>query len=111
MPSSRSRAALFGIALLGIALTACQDRASGQIEARHDGRIVQTITNPPSRGCHRFHEDVTQVTNRTQSSLLLYTTSDCTVPAGGRRVFLDIGATDQIVRSTGPWKSFSFAPV
>ncbi|MFH8341894.1 hypothetical protein [Streptomyces sp. AM6-12] len=110
MRASRSLAALTGFALLGIALTACQDQASGQIVARHNGRIVQTLNNPPVKGCHRLPEGITQVTNQTQSSLLLYTTPDCTVPAGGASNFLDIGATDQAVRATGPWNSFSFAP-
>ncbi|MFJ9929127.1 MULTISPECIES: hypothetical protein [Streptomyces] len=109
MPASRSLAALTGIALLGVALTACQDQASGQIVARRDGRIVQSLTNPPSHGCHRFPEGVTQVTNQTQNRLLLYTTPDCTAPAGGQSVYLDIGATDQVARSAGQWNSFSFA--
>ncbi|CAL2059886.1 MULTISPECIES: hypothetical protein [Streptomyces] len=110
MRASRPLAALTGFALLGIALTACQDQASGQIVARNDGRVVQTLTNPSVRGCHRFPGGVTHVTNLTQSSLRLYTTRDCTVPAGGSYDFVDIGATDQVVRSTGLWSSFDFAP-
>ncbi|MEU3029798.1 hypothetical protein ACPCBC_27040 [Streptomyces incarnatus] len=110
MRASRPLAALTGFALLGIALTACQDQASGQIVVRNNGRVVQTLTNPSVKGCHRFPQGITQVTNRTQSSLRLYTTPDCTVPAGGAYNFLDIGATDQVVRATGLWNSFDFAP-
>ncbi|OIK23288.1 hypothetical protein [Streptomyces malaysiense] len=110
MRASRPLAALTGFALLGIALTACQDQASGQIVARNNGRVVQTLSNPPVKGCHRFPQGITHVTNYTQSSLRLYTTADCTVPAGGAYDFLDIGASDQVVRATGLWNSFDFAP-
>jgi hypothetical protein len=110
MPSSRSLAALIGIASLGIALSACQDQASGQIVARSGVRLVETVSNPSIHGCHRFSEGVTHVNNQTQSSLLLYTTPDCTVPPGGQSTYLDIGATDQVVSTAGLWRSFSFAP-
>ncbi|WP_433454419.1 hypothetical protein ACQPXS_40050 [Streptomyces sp. CA-142005] len=110
MPPSRLLAALTGITLLGVALTACQDQASGQIVARNGFRIVQTLSDPPIHRCHRFPEGVTHVNNQTQSSLLLYTTPDCTVPPGGQSSYLDIGASDQVVRATGLWHSFSFAP-
>lgn len=110
MPSSRSLAALTGITILGIALTGCQDQASGQITARNGVRLVETVSNPPVDACHRFPEGVTHVDNQTQSSLLLYTTADCTVPPGGQSNYLDIGASDAAVRTTGLWQSFSFAP-
>ncbi|MEU1405460.1 hypothetical protein ABZ471_24400 [Streptomyces sp. NPDC005728] len=110
MRASRSLAALTGIAVLGIALTACQDQASGTIVARHDARLVETISNPPIHRCHRFVEGVTRVDNHTQSNLLLYTTPDCTVPPGGASNYLDIGGADEVVRSTGLWRSFSIAP-
>ncbi|MFI1364098.1 hypothetical protein [Streptomyces griseochromogenes] len=110
MLSSRSLAALIGITLSGIALTACQDQASGQIIARNDARIVETLSNPPIHGCHRFPAGVTHINNQTQSSLLLYATPDCTVPRGGQSDYLDIGASDYAVRTTGLWQSFSFAP-
>ncbi|MFF9123506.1 hypothetical protein ACF09J_09440 [Streptomyces sp. NPDC014889] len=110
MPSSRSPAALIGIALLGIALTACQDQASGQVVARSGARLVETLSNPPIHGCHRFPEGVTHVENQTQSNLVLYNTADCTVPPGGQSNYLDIGQSDQVARVTGPWHSFSFAP-
>ncbi|MFJ2561737.1 MULTISPECIES: hypothetical protein [unclassified Streptomyces] len=110
MPSSRSTAALIGIALLGIALTACQDQASGQVVARSGVRLVETLSNPPIHGCHRFPEDVTHVENQTQSNLVLYTAPDCTVPAGGQSNYLDIGQSDQVARVTSPWRSFAFAP-
>ncbi|MGW1917333.1 hypothetical protein ACWCQS_43420 [Streptomyces sp. NPDC002076] len=110
MPPSRLLAALTGVTLLGVALTACQDQASGQIVARNGIRIVETFSNPPIHGCHRFPEGVTHVNNQTQSSLLLYTTPDCTVPKGEQSDYLDIGASDRFVRSTGLWQSFSFAP-
>ncbi|MGW4565871.1 hypothetical protein ACWEN3_26825 [Streptomyces sp. NPDC004561] len=109
MPSSRSLVALTGIMVLGIALTACEDQASGEIVARNGVTVVQTFSNPPIHGCHRFLGGATHVSNRTQSSLLLYTTPDCTVPPGGTSDFLDIGASDQAVRATGFWYSFSFA--
>ncbi|MGW7823170.1 hypothetical protein ACWGLF_34770 [Streptomyces puniciscabiei] len=110
MPPSRLLAALTGVTLLGIALTACQDQASGQIVARNGVRIVETVSNPSTHGCHRFSEGVTHINNQTQSSLLLYTTPDCTVPPGGQSTFLDIGASDRAVLTTGLWRSFSFAP-
>ncbi|MEU6769854.1 hypothetical protein [Streptomyces sp. NPDC046759] len=110
MPPSRTLAALVGVTLLGVALTACQDRASGQIVARSGVRVVETISNPPINGCHRFSAGVTHVDNQTQNSLLLYTTPDCTVPPGGQSVYLDIGASDQVTTASGLWRSFSFAP-
>ncbi|MFS4092297.1 hypothetical protein [Streptomyces sp. AF1A] len=110
MPSSRSLAALTGVALLAVALTACQDKASGMVEARNGARLVESLSNPPTEGCHTFREGVTQVLNQTQSNLILYTTPDCTVPPGGASNYLDIGASDVAVPSTGPWRSFSFAP-
>jgi hypothetical protein len=110
MPSSRSLAALTGIALLAVALTACQDQASGRIVAHNGVRLVESLTNPPTHGCHTFREGVTHVINQTQSNLLLYTTPDCTVPPGGASTYLDIGASDLAVLSTGLWRSFSFAP-
>ncbi|MEU9480010.1 hypothetical protein [Streptomyces sp. NPDC048191] len=110
MPSPRSLAALIGVTLLGLALSACQDQASGQIVASNGLRIVETVSNPQIDGCHRFSEGVTHVHNQTQSSLLLYTTPDCSVPPGGQSTYLDIGAADLAVASAGPWHSFSFAP-
>ncbi|MFD4977508.1 hypothetical protein [Streptomyces sp. NPDC058424] len=110
MPSSRSLSAFIGIALVGIALTACQDQASGQIVARNGVRLVETLSNPPIHGCHRFPEGVTHVENRTQSNLVLYTTPDCTVPPGGHSNYLDIGQSNQVAGVAGPWRSFSFAP-
>ncbi|ARP73386.1 hypothetical protein LK06_029240 [Streptomyces pluripotens] len=103
-------AALAGAALLGIALTACQDQASGQVVARSDGRLVETISNPSIDGCHRFREGVTHVDNFTESSMLLYTTPDCTESSGGESNYLDMHSSDVVVRSTGLWQSFSFAP-
>ena len=110
MRAPRSLAALTGIALLGIALTGCQDQASGTIVARHDGRWVQTFSNPPIHGCHRFIDGVTHINNHTLSSMLLYTTPDCTVPPGGSSVYVDMQSSDVAVRSNGLWRSFSFAP-
>ncbi|GGW47559.1 hypothetical protein GCM10010503_25520 [Streptomyces lucensis JCM 4490] len=113
MPASRPLAALIGVAVFGvfgISLTACQDQASGQIMARNGVRLVDTFSNPPIEGCHRFSEGVTHVHNQTQSRLLLFTTPNCTVPRGGQGNYLDIGGSDQVVRATGLWRSFSFAP-
>ncbi|MFE9448476.1 hypothetical protein [Streptomyces sp. NPDC006739] len=110
MPSSRPLAALLGITFLGLALGACQDQASGQVVARNGVRVVETLTNPSTHGCHRFPEGVTHVNNQTQSSLLLYTTPDCTTPPGGQSSYLDFGASDQVVMASGPWRSFSVAP-
>ncbi|MES4892389.1 hypothetical protein [Streptomyces sp. NPDC096012] len=108
MPASRSKVALTGVALLGLALTACQDRASGQIEAWNGARHVQTISNPPIKGCHRFRQDVTRVVNYTQNSMLLYTTPNCTVPPGKESIYLDMQSEDVAVLSNGPWRSYSF---
>ncbi|MCZ0987623.1 hypothetical protein [Streptomyces diastatochromogenes] len=109
MRVSRPLAALTGIALLGIALTACQDQASGQVTARNGVRYVETISNPPIHGCHRFRQGVTHVTNYTQSNMLLYTTPDCSVPPGGASIYLTMQSSDEVVRSSGLWRSFSFA--
>lgn len=110
MPASRSMAALGGIALLGIALTACQEQSSGQIVMRNGARHVETISNVSVHGCHRIREGVTHVDNYTQDSLLMYVTPDCTVPPGGRSIYLDGVSSDIAVRSNGLWRSFSFAP-
>ena len=110
MPVSRSVAALTGIAVLGLALTACQDQANGQIVAHNGARHVETISNPVTEGCYRFREGVTRVDNYTTSSLLMYTTPDCTVPPGGESIYLDGPSSDEAVPSGGLWRSFSFAP-
>ncbi|MFJ9814181.1 hypothetical protein ACIRU3_02725 [Streptomyces sp. NPDC101151] len=110
MRASRRLAALTGTAVLGIALTACQDQASGQIVARNDVRPVETISNPSVHGCHRFREGVTRVNNYTQSNLLLYATPDCTVPPGGASIYLTMQSSDEVVPAYGPWRSFSIAP-
>jgi hypothetical protein len=108
MRASRPLVALTGVALLGIALTACQEQADGTIAARKDARLVQTISNPSIHGCHRFSEGVTRVDNYTQSNMILYTTPDCTVPQGGERIYLDLQSSDEVVRSAGLWQSFRF---
>ncbi|MGW0883748.1 hypothetical protein [Streptomyces sp. NPDC002671] len=110
MRASRPLTALTGIALFGIVLTACQDQASGMIVARKDANLVQSISDPSTGGCHRFREGVTHVDNYTQSDIILYTTPDCTVPRGGQSVYLSVQSSDEVVRSTGLWQSFRFAP-
>jgi hypothetical protein len=72
--------------------------------------LVETFSNPSIHGCHRIREGVTHVDNYTQSDMLLYTTPDCTVPAGGASIYLDIGGMAEAVKATGPWRSFTFAP-
>ncbi|MDQ0989477.1 hypothetical protein [Streptomyces sp. V3I7] len=110
MPPSRSLAALIGLMTLGVALTACEDNAAGQVVARNGDKVVETVSNPPNHGCHRFPEGVTHVNNHTQSNLLLYTTPNCTVPPGGQSIYLDMGGADEVVRGMGLWRSFSIAP-
>ncbi|MBL1108087.1 hypothetical protein JK361_26440 [Streptomyces sp. 5-8] len=110
MPVSRSMAALSGIAVLGLALTACDDQANGQIVAHNGERHVETVSNLVIGGCHRFPEGVTRVDNYTTSSLIMYSTPDCTVPRGGESVYLDGPSSDNVVGSAGLWRSFSFAP-
>ncbi|MEU5533993.1 hypothetical protein [Streptomyces sp. NPDC020362] len=110
MRASRPLATLTGIALLGIVLAACQDQAGGQITAHSGVRLVESITNPSVHGCHPFSEGVTHVDNYTQSSILLYTTPDCTAPPGGTSIYLSMQSSDEVVRSTGLWRSFSIAP-
>ncbi|MCS0600820.1 hypothetical protein NX794_06185 [Streptomyces sp. LP11] len=106
MPAPRSMAALTGIAVLAIALTACQDQASGQIVVRNGARVVETLSNPSVDGCHRFPEGVTNVENYTQSNLQMYPTPDCTGPS----IYVDIQTSNEVVRANGLWRSFSFAP-
>ncbi|MFF9091215.1 hypothetical protein ACF1BE_33610 [Streptomyces sp. NPDC014991] len=110
MPASRSVTALTGVIVLGLTLAACQDQVSGQIAAWNGARLVETISNTSTHGCRRFREEVTRVVNYTQNSLLLYTTPDCTVPPGGASIYLDAQSSDEAVRSTGLWRSFSVAP-
>ncbi|MFJ9869292.1 hypothetical protein [Streptomyces sp. NPDC101165] len=110
MRASRSLAALIGVASLGIALTACQDQAAGTVVAHTGARYVETFTNPSIRGCHPFREGVTNVKNYTLSSMLLYTTPNCTVPPGGSSIYVDMQSSDQVVPSYGLWRSFSFTP-
>ncbi|NKQ27496.1 hypothetical protein [Streptomyces galbus] len=109
MRAPRSSAALAGIALLGTVLTACADNASGQLMARNGDRLVQTLSNPPTGTCHRFPEGVTHVENHMLSNIVLYTTPDCTVPKGGESTYLSQQSADEVVRSTGLWRSFDFA--
>ncbi|WP_073951619.1 hypothetical protein [Streptomyces kebangsaanensis] len=108
MPVSRLLTALAGIAMLGMVLTACEEHAQGTIEGRNGVRAVETISNPPIHGCHRFRAGVTHVTNRTQSNLMLYRTADCTEPAGGQGVYLDRQMSNQVAPATAAWRSFSF---
>ncbi|MEU9988922.1 hypothetical protein AB0E10_19410 [Streptomyces sp. NPDC048045] len=110
MRASRPLATLTGIALLGITLAACQDQAGGQITARNGVRLVDSFTNPSVHGCHPFSDGVTRVENYSQSSILLYTTPDCTAPPGGTGIYLSMQSSDEVVRSTGLWRSFSIAP-
>jgi hypothetical protein len=109
MPVSRPLTALTGVAVLGMALTACEEHALGTIEGRNGARAVETISNPSVHGCHRFREGVTHVANRTQSNIVLYWTDDCTEPAGGQSVYLDRQMSDQVAPSSGPWRSFAIA--
>ncbi|MFF4014874.1 hypothetical protein [Streptomyces sp. NPDC001843] len=107
MPAPRSLAALAGIALLGVALTACDEQALGTIDARNGIRPVETISNPPVDGCHRFRAGVTHVRNFTGNDIVLYQRADCTEQSGGDSVYLPTQTSDAVVRSTGPWRSFT----
>ncbi|MFF5759792.1 hypothetical protein [Streptomyces longwoodensis] len=109
MRAPRSSAALAGIALLGIVLTACADNASGQLMAHNGDRLVETLSNPPTGTCHRFPQGVTHVDNHMLSNIVLYTTEDCTVPEGGGSTYLAQQSSDEAVHSTGLWRSFGFA--
>lgn len=108
MPVRRSPAGLVGIVMLGMVLTACQERAQGTIEGRNGARLVETLSNPPIDGCHRFREGVTHVTNYTQDNIMLYRSADCTEAAGGQGVYLDRQMSNQTAPSSAPWRSFSF---
>ncbi|MEU6549190.1 hypothetical protein ABZ915_02740 [Streptomyces sp. NPDC046915] len=107
MPAPRSLAALTGIALLGLALTACDEQALGTIDARSGVRPVEKISNPSVDGCHRFREGVTAVHNYTENDIILFQTTDCTEPPGGQSVYLPTQTSDQVVHSTGMWRSFT----
>jgi hypothetical protein len=107
MPVPRPLGALAGIAMLGMALTACEEHAQGTIEGRSGTKVVETISNPPVHGCHRFREGVTHVANRTQSNIMLYRTTDCTEPAGEKGVYLDREMSSQAAPTLAPWRSFS----
>ena len=107
MPASRFLTALTAVALLGVALKACDDQALGTIRARNGVRLVETISNPPVDGCHRFREGVTHVTNFTENDIVLYQTADCTEPPGGESIYLSTQTSDSVVRSTGVWRSFT----
>ncbi|MFF3332834.1 hypothetical protein ACFYWX_25280 [Streptomyces sp. NPDC002888] len=108
MSVSRSLRALSGIVLLGVALTACDERqALGTIEARHESERVEKISNPGVDGCHRFIEGVTHVDNYTQNDIVLYPTADCTEPPGGESVYLSTQTSDVAVPSEGLWRSFT----
>ncbi|MGQ4414509.1 hypothetical protein ACN6LA_003962 [Streptomyces sp. SAS_269] len=110
MRVSRPLAALACVALAGVGLAACQDQAAGTVTGHNGVRPVQSFTNPSIGGCHRFRADVTRVDNFTQNSILLYKTPDCTAPKGKESIYLNMQGSDVVVRSTGPWRSFSFAP-
>ncbi|RZB19095.1 hypothetical protein StrepF001_09295 [Streptomyces sp. F001] len=107
MPAKRSLTAFTGVVLLGLVLTACEDRALGTIEAREGTRSVQKISNPPVGGCHQFREGVAHVANYTLNDIILYQTADCTEPQGGESVYLPTQTSDDVVRSTGLWRSFT----
>ncbi|MGX4690536.1 hypothetical protein [Streptomyces sp. JNUCC 63] len=106
MPVSRSPTALAGIAMPGMALTACEEHAQGTSEGRNGAKAVETISHPSVHGCHRFREGVTHVTDCTQSNIVLYGKADCTEPAGGQSVHLDRQMSDQVAPSSAPWRSF-----
>ncbi|MFF4487840.1 hypothetical protein ACFY0F_15315 [Streptomyces sp. NPDC001544] len=107
MPAPRSLAVLTGIALLGVALTACDEQALGTIDARNGVRTVETISNPPVGGCHRFREAVTHVANHLENDIVLHQRADCTEPPGGQSFYLPTQTSDMVVRSTGLWRSFT----
>ncbi|MGW2637168.1 hypothetical protein [Streptomyces sp. NPDC001348] len=107
MPAPRSLAALIGIALFGVALTACDEQALGTIDTRNGVRPVETISNPSVGGCHRFREGVTHVRNFTENDIVLYQSADCTEPPGGDSVYLPTQTSDAVVRATGLWRSFT----
>ncbi|MBV2354995.1 hypothetical protein KUM39_11565 [Streptomyces sp. J2-1] len=109
MRLTRSLTALTGAAVLGIALTACQDQASGTVSGYAGTRLVETLSNPSIGGCHRFTEPISRVENWTQSNLLMFTTPDCKVPPGGASAYVSIQSANEAV-PTGLWHSFSFAP-
>ncbi|AWW41319.1 MULTISPECIES: hypothetical protein [Streptomyces] len=99
--------ALTGVVLLGAVLTACEEGALGTIETHNEKGAVETISNPPVDGCNRFNGGVTHVANHTVNDLILYTTADCTVPRGGESIYLSTQTSDDVVRSTGLWRSFT----
>ncbi|MFF3165286.1 MULTISPECIES: hypothetical protein [unclassified Streptomyces] len=110
MRVSRPLAALACVALSGVGLAACQDQTVGTITGHDGGRTVQAFTNPSNEGCHRFKADVTRVDNFTQNSILLYTTPDCTAPKGRPSTYLNMQGSDEVIKTAGPWRSFSIAP-
>lgn len=107
MPAPRWPAALLGVALLGVAPTACGKQALGMIDAGDGVGHAEKVSNTPAEGCHRFRAGVTRVANYTQNDIVLYRTADCTVPPGGQSDYLSAQSSDAVVRSTPPWRSFS----
>ncbi|MFG2133726.1 hypothetical protein ACGFNV_39020 [Streptomyces sp. NPDC048751] len=108
MSVSRSTMALSGILLFGAALTGCAEKqALGTIEARHEGKRVEKISNPGVDGCHRFIEGVTHVDNHTQNDIVLYPTADCTEPPGGASIYLSTQTSDGVAPTEGLWRSFT----
>lgn len=107
MAARRSLTALTGVVVLGLVVTACEDNALGTIELRTGRETVEMLTDPSVEGCHRFREGVVHVNNRTLNDIILYTTPDCTEPRGGESVYLPTETSDDVVRSTGLWRSFT----
>ncbi|MEZ0069672.1 hypothetical protein ABIA32_005719 [Streptacidiphilus sp. MAP12-20] len=97
MSRSRSFAVLLGGAVLVVALAGCSDPPQGTVSATN-GRIVETVSNPPDKSCHVFVlNGVNSVLDNTLADMRLYFAPDCTgrndylsthtsVGDGGRRL-------------------------
>ncbi|MFI9613518.1 hypothetical protein ACIHCM_17940 [Streptomyces sp. NPDC052023] len=107
MAARRSLTALTGVVMLGLVVTACEDHALGTIELRTERESVEVLSDPSVKGCHRFREGVVHVNNQTLNDIILYTTPDCTEPKGAESVYLPTETSDEAVRSTGLWRSFT----
>ncbi|MFJ4468126.1 hypothetical protein ACIP2X_11710 [Streptomyces sp. NPDC089424] len=107
MAARRSLTALTGVVALGLVVTACEDHALGTIEVRTERETVEILSDPPVEGCNRFREGVVHVNNQTLNDIILYTTPDCTEPRGGQSVYLPTETSDEAVRATGLWRSFT----
>ncbi|WP_051944195.1 hypothetical protein [Streptacidiphilus rugosus] len=104
MTRSRSFAFVLGGAALLAALAGCADPPVGTVSASN-GRVVETISNPPDKACHLFAPiGVSSVFDNTLADMRLYPSADCT----GHNDYLSTETSVGVGANNVVYRSYSF---